>query len=244
MGRCLSPCLHDLDPNVYRRRLDDALGLFTAGGDAAVAVLAHVDEQMRAAARDERFERAAWLRRRRERLGVLLTELDGVLAATHAQPRLVLAEHPRGGAWDAFWLVGGRVADWGPLTGAGDMARRTQEALRAGDGTGHSTWLAPQDVEDMRTVGTWLASHPLTAELALSPAPSADALAAFLGERQVDDLGADAAGVEHVARLRLPANDRQPDRAEARRGRDAGQAPDLALAQPQLGPGLNLFAQP
>ena len=25
MGRCLSPCLGDLDPNVYRQRLDEAL---------------------------------------------------------------------------------------------------------------------------------------------------------------------------------------------------------------------------
>jgi len=244
MGRCLSPCLQDLDPNVYRARLDAALALFTAGGDAAGAVLAHVDEQMRAAAREERFERAAWLRRRRERLAVLLLELDGVLAATHARPRLVLAEHPRGGAFDAFWLVGGRVVDWGPLTPADDMARRTAQALRAGDGTGHSTWLAPQDVEDMRTVGTWLASHPETAELPLAPAPEPDALAAFLGERQVDDLGGDAAGVEHVARLRLPADDRKPDGAEARRGRDAGDPADLALAEPELGPGLHLFAQP
>jgi hypothetical protein len=24
MGRCLSPCLGDLDPNAYRRRLDEA----------------------------------------------------------------------------------------------------------------------------------------------------------------------------------------------------------------------------
>jgi DNA polymerase-3 subunit epsilon len=244
MGRCLSPCLHDLDPNVYRARLDAALALFTAGGDAAGEVLAHVDAQMRAAARAERFERAAWLRRRRERLAVLLVELDGVLAATHARPRLVLAEHPRGGAFDAFWLVGGRVADWGPLTPVDDMTRRTARALRAGDGTGHSTWLAPQDVEDMRTVGTWLASHPSTPELALAPAPAPDALAAFLGERQVDDLGADAAGVEHVARLRLPAHEREPDRAEARRGGDAGDPADLALAEPQLGPGLHLFAQP
>jgi DNA polymerase-3 subunit epsilon len=244
MGRCLSPCLRDLDPNVYRGRLDAALAMFTGGGDAAGAVLAHVDEQMRAAAREQRFERAAWLRRRRERLAVLLAELDGVLAATHAQPRLVLAEHPRGGTWDAFWLVGGRVADWGPLTGLEDMARRTREALRAGDGTGHSTWLAPQDVEDMRTVDTWLASHPGTPELALSPAPGERELTAFLGERQVDDLGADAAGVEHVARLRLPAHDRQPDRPEARRGGDAGDAADPALVQPQLGAGLDLFAQP
>jgi DNA polymerase-3 subunit epsilon len=242
MGRCLSPCLRDLDPNVYRRRLDAALGLFTAGGDGAGAVLAHVDEQMRAAAREERFERAAWLRRRRERLQTLLLELDGVLAATHARPRLVLAEHPRGGSWDAFWLVGGRIADWGPLGGAEDAVRRTGAALRAGDGTGHSTWLAPQDVEDMRTVSTWLASHPGTPELPLSPAPSAAKLGAFLGERQVDDLGADAAGVEHVARLRLAAHDREPHGAEARRGRNAGQPSDLAVAQPQLGAGLNLFA--
>src|SRR5437764_792513 len=109
-GGCLSPCLHDLGPTGYRRRLDDALGLFTARADATHAVLAHVDEQMRAAAREEQFERAAWLRRRRERLAVLLSELGGMLAATHARPWLVLAEHPRGGSWDAFWLVGGRVA--------------------------------------------------------------------------------------------------------------------------------------
>ena len=33
MGRCLSPCLGDLDPNLYRRRLDQALRLF-AGASA------------------------------------------------------------------------------------------------------------------------------------------------------------------------------------------------------------------
>ena len=34
MGRCLSPCLRDLDPNVYRERLDAALGLFSDDGEA------------------------------------------------------------------------------------------------------------------------------------------------------------------------------------------------------------------
>ena len=37
MGRCLSPCLNDLDPNLYRRRLDEALGLFAGDGDGAAA---------------------------------------------------------------------------------------------------------------------------------------------------------------------------------------------------------------
>ena len=31
MGRCLSPCLGDLDPNAYRRRLDQALAVFGDG---------------------------------------------------------------------------------------------------------------------------------------------------------------------------------------------------------------------
>jgi DNA polymerase-3 subunit epsilon len=50
MGRCLSPCLGDLDPNLYRERLDAALHLFVDGPDGGVALLAHIDGQMRAAA--------------------------------------------------------------------------------------------------------------------------------------------------------------------------------------------------
>ena len=49
MGRCLSPCLQDLDPNLYRERLDSALGLFQ-GPDGGASLLAHVEAQMRAAA--------------------------------------------------------------------------------------------------------------------------------------------------------------------------------------------------
>jgi hypothetical protein len=92
------------------------------------------------------------------------------------------------------------------------MARRTSQALRAGDGTGHSTWLAPQDVEDMRHGRHVAGVAPGDAGAAAGARAGADVLAAFLGERQVDDLGADAAGVEHVARLRLPAHERKPDR--------------------------------
>ena len=43
MGRCLSPCLGDLDPNLYRRRLDAALGVLTGPGDGGRRLLAHVD---------------------------------------------------------------------------------------------------------------------------------------------------------------------------------------------------------
>src|SRR5687768_15866 len=112
MGRCLSPCLGDLDPNLYRERLDAALRLFVHG-DGGIALLAHVEGQMRAAAGKCAYERAAWLRRRHARLQSLLRRLGGVLRATHTGARLVLAPHPSDpGRHDALWIVGGRVVDW------------------------------------------------------------------------------------------------------------------------------------
>ena len=185
MGRCLSPCLNDLDPNLYRRRLDEALALFTGRGDGGDALLAHIDRQMREAAAAQRYERAAWLRRRRERLGELLARLGGALAASHARPRLVLAEHPRDGRFDAFWLVGGRVADWGPLGPVDDLQRRTAAALRGGDGTGPTACLRPDDVDDARIVATWLDGHPART-LDLSRPPGRAALERFVACAHAD----------------------------------------------------------
>src|SRR3954454_3309632 len=115
MGRCSSPCLGDLDPNAYRRKLDEALALFDGPDDASTLLLGHIEERMQEAAAERRFERAEVLRRRRERLADLLGRLGGVLRATHSCSRLVLARHPVKPRLDAFWLVGGRVRDWGPL---------------------------------------------------------------------------------------------------------------------------------
>src|SRR5581483_11465040 len=61
MGRCLSPCLGDLDPNLYRRRLDEVLRLF-AGARArpprtapGQALLDHVAAEMRRASAERRY---------------------------------------------------------------------------------------------------------------------------------------------------------------------------------------------
>jgi len=176
MGRCLSPCLGDLDPNAYRRRLDAALGLFSDGGGGARALLAHLDAEVRDAAAAERFERAGWLRRRRERLAVLLERLGGRLDATHARPRLVLAAHPEQPRYDAVWLVGGRVADVAALQDPGEAWERTEAALRHGvrgvGGVGGPTSSTPDQVAELRIATTWLASHP-SLELPLHPVPTA-----------------------------------------------------------------------
>ena len=177
MGRCLSPCLGDLDPNLYRERLDAALRLFVDGrGDGGAALLAHVERQMRAAAAARAFERAAWLRRRLERLERLVGRLGGVLRATHAGARLVLAPHPSAaGRYDVLWIVAGRVHDWAPLRDdAETLAARTRSVLAQAPRPALGGWLPPDEVDEVRLVGGWLAAHEarvLELDAAADPAP-------------------------------------------------------------------------
>jgi DNA polymerase-3 subunit epsilon len=210
MGRCLSPCLGDLDPNLYRRRLDEVLALFVgASAGAEQPLLAHVHRQMRAAAAQQRFERAESLRRRAGRLRTILERLGGVLEATHARPRLLLAPHPGDGPPEAFWLVGGRLVDHGTLAPEEeleDLAQRTDQALRregrAGEVGAH---VPPDEVDEVRILSTWLASHPDMPQLTLRPAPGRDALGDALerarasgsgGEGELDDGGAHLVGAD------------------------------------------------
>src|SRR4051812_28048600 len=170
MGRCLSPCLRDLDPNAYRRRLDEALAPFSGNGDGGEALLAKIEEQMADAAATQRYERAAVLLRRRDRLAGLVERLSGLLEATHARSRLVLARHPAKPQWDAFWIVAGMVADWGPLPPSDEMAERTRRALETRPVCRKP--VAPEVVDEIRIVQTWIAAHdPPRLELDEPPPP-------------------------------------------------------------------------
>ncbi|MDX6643806.1 MAG: polymerase subunit epsilon, partial [Solirubrobacteraceae bacterium] len=180
MGRCLSPCLGDLDPNLYRRRLDDALSLFLGSEDGRARLLAHIEQQMRESAAELRFERAAGLRRRHRRLRQLLQRLEGVLQATHARSRLVLAGDERVEGCDAFWLVGGRVADWGPLPAEDELERRTHAAVARGAGLGSGAHLPPEEIDEVRIVAAWLAAHPEVPSLALDRSPEPAHLRDFI----------------------------------------------------------------
>jgi DNA polymerase-3 subunit epsilon len=182
MGRCLSPCLGDLDPNLYRERLEQALGLFFDAGDGARALLDHVEGQMHAASAERNYERAAALRRRQERLETLLARLGGVLRAVHAGSRLVVAAHPQQrGHGDAIWIAGGRVVDWARMPAAREeVAARTEDALRAAPSQRSlGAWLVPEELEEVRLVGGWLAANGARV-LELEPAPPAQRVEAFL----------------------------------------------------------------
>jgi DNA polymerase-3 subunit epsilon len=174
MGRCVSPCLGDLDPNAYRRQLDLALGHFEGPG-AGDALLEELDRRMHDAAADRRYERAAALLRRRERLEWVLGRLEGVLRATHAAPRLALARHPVKERYDAFWCVRGRLVDWGPLPGPSELVERTRAALARPPGR---TVVPADEVDEVRIVASWIADHE-PPELPLDPPPSAPALMRF-----------------------------------------------------------------
>jgi len=106
--------------------------------------------------------------------------LDGSLAATHARPRLVLAPHPREQRFDAFWLVGGRVADWAALETAGDVHGRTIAALRHAGVGGGAAQLPATAVAEARIVQTWLAAHSEVRALALARTPGEHDVAQFV----------------------------------------------------------------
>jgi DNA polymerase III subunit epsilon len=173
MGRCSSPCLGDLDPNAYRRKLDEALALFDGPDDASTLLLDHIEERMQEAAAERRYERAEVLRRRRERLADVLGRLGGVVRATHACSRLVLARHPAKPRLDAFWVVAGRVRDWGPLPPMDELEERTASVV---EGSRPGAGAVPVDeVDEVRIVSSWLAANE-SHELPLDPAPGRSAL--------------------------------------------------------------------
>ena len=176
MGRCVSPCLGDLDPNAYRRQLDLALAHFEEPG-AGEALIEELDRRMREAAAAQRFERAAALLRRKERLAWVVDRLEGMLRATHSEPRLVLAQHPVKERFDAFWIVQGRLVDWGPLPGSTELAERTEAALSRPPGR---AVIPADEIDEIRIVASWVAENEPPA-LSLDPAPSAETLRSFAG---------------------------------------------------------------
>jgi DNA polymerase III subunit epsilon len=202
MGRCCSPCLGDLDPNAYRRQLDAALSLFDEP-DGGQLLLVELDRRMRAAADERRYERAAALLRRRERIAWLLERLEGVLRALHSAPRLVLAKHPVKERFDAFWIVHGRLADWGPLPGPSELTARTGRALERRRGP-----IPAEEADEVRIVSAWTAEHE-PPELPLDPARGDADLAAF-GYAAVD--GARSAASRASARASSPGSGDRPPR--------------------------------
>ena len=129
---------------------------------------------------EQRFERAAALRRRPRRLDTSSAGSAASCEATHAQPRLVLVAIPAGDEREAFWVAGGRLVDSGPIassTSAATGADRGGVAAQAAP----ESWAPTSPGRDRRGADprqlAGLASGH--AQLALERPPPGAALAAL-----------------------------------------------------------------
>jgi hypothetical protein len=90
---------------------------------------------------------------------------------------------------------------------ADDLERRTAAALARGGsaGPGVGTHLPPDEVDEMRIVAAYLASHPDTPQLVLDPAPAAADLVGFASDAAdrpaqfVPDIAVEPASVDAAA---------------------------------------------
>src|SRR6202042_3263748 len=106
------------------------------GARPGQALLDHIDDELRRASVERRYERAQALHRRGGRRRAILGRLDGVLESTHARPLLVLARHPSRSALEGFWLAGGRLVDTGVVGDDEDLAARCVAAAARGGRAG------------------------------------------------------------------------------------------------------------
>jgi hypothetical protein len=114
---------------------------------------------------------------------VILERLDGILEAIHSRARLILAPHPTRPTFDAFWVVGGRLVDWAPLPPLDALTARTERALaRGGRGGELGAHIPPHEIDEVRIIAAYLASHPDTPQLILDEDTDAAALERFVHE--------------------------------------------------------------
>ena len=154
MGRCLSPCLGDLDPNLYRERLDGALRCSSTSATAARA--ARPRRRADAAARGPPLRGGGVAAPAPHAAGDAARARSAASCARSTPaPGSSSAAHPEAAARaDAVWIVGGRMVDWARLPGArAEGAGRTVEALRAAPGRRPRRLAAPDELGEVRIVG-------------------------------------------------------------------------------------------
>ena len=170
--------------------------LFTGGATARRALLAPRRRQMRAAAAAERFERAAWLRRRRDAAARAARAPGRVLRGDARAPAARARRRTRGAR--ARRVLARRRARrrLGPARAARRRRRADARALRGGDG--RPDRLAPRRRGRRGAHRLDVARGHDARSLDLSRSSPRDALAAFLGESGADLAGDGAGAPAHV----------------------------------------------
>ena len=248
MGRCLSPCLNDLDPNLYRRRLDAALGLFTARRRRSGAARPHRRADARGgrrgalrarglaapAARADRLPRARARRRRRDagRDARAPAPRPRPAPARHGPRRVLARRRPAR-------RLGAARARRRPVRPHAGGARRPPRRRAAAPGRGDRGDAHRPDVARRPRDGrarTAADPRPRGARRLPHGSGRAGPRRPGSGERQVDDGGgAPALDIDRLAHGGLAAYERERDRPVGGRHHRARQPPDDAVAELQLG---------
>ena len=170
MGRCLSPCLGDLDPNLYRRRLDEVLapvhdGDLRAGSRCLTTSTARCAPRPRSSATSGR-RRCAGARATAEHDPRAARRRAGghprAPAAGAGAPSVTTRTAQRRSGWPAAGSsTTGRSPT--PTSSASAPSARWRRAGRAGELGAH---VPPDEIDEVRLIGSWLASHPDTPQLA------------------------------------------------------------------------------
>ena len=167
IGFCPAPCAGACSAEQYHARVR-AAGDFLAGRD--VSVLARVEAEMRAAAANEEFERAAALRDTWNELG----RLDGQLSRLRTVRRQYTFVYPLAGS-------GGRgtwyVIDRGHVAGARPAPRDAQSAARCLrlledvylSGRQDGVTSVREDLDVVLLVSRWFHKHPDQLQRTLTP---------------------------------------------------------------------------
>jgi hypothetical protein len=71
-----------------------------------------------------------------------------------------------------FWLVGGRLVEWGPAPeDNATLDERTRWALTRGGRVGElGAHVPPDEIDELRIIANYLAAHPETTQLVLESA--------------------------------------------------------------------------
>ena len=229
MGRCVSPCLGDLDPNAYRRQLDMALAHFEAPG-AGERLIEEIDERMREA------RRGGALRARCRAAAPPRPARLGARAARRRAARHAHRAQAGAGAAPGEGALRRLLDRPGPAGGLGAAPGR----VRAGRAHRGRTVASPgprpipaNEIDEVRIVASWIAEHePPTLKLDPAPAERRSARLHARGRRRAGRAGgrgrrgglAAVVGLPHRPLGRLEADLRVGLVAEGLRGRGAAAA--------------------
>jgi excinuclease UvrABC nuclease subunit len=155
MGKCLGPCVGEVDAEGFQAAVDRALAALEGRDDTLVAELT---ERRDALAEELRFEDAAWLRDRIRGLEHVIT-VQRRLRSVATRNLAIVAPSLESNARELFWIRRGQLAGQTRLTHQtrlSTIARGLEATFAEMDAASEASPIAREKVDEMHLLDTWL----------------------------------------------------------------------------------------